>query len=461
MSKYTTEVRNICETYAGLKDRAEYTDVDRVIDLSYKKIFDYNNIPVYVPEHKDLLFKKILLHYYQREIGFETAGLWKFKLNNKLKEIMPYYNQLYASELLEYDPLQNVNNWHEHEGVYEDTSKVDNKRKYDNTTDTENAQGTENTTKYDNRTDTENAEGTEHTKKYDNTTQSSKEKNSLNVETYQNETNTQNSGVSNSAADGQITDTGSADSLFNEVEDVTLRHTKKTSRGDDTKTHEGIEGKDQWTLFSDTPQGGINGVQAGGGPGGSGTLAGDAYLSNATHMWDKDGKYTDTSTFGDVTETYNPTSEKSDTTERTGSSTDTTSNNRITTNSERSGSANQGLQLDNSTDTTTYNETDTGTVTDDANTLETGSKIGSGNKVDDALTHEVGSKIASGTQVDDALTVDDNLRKDNGTDAHTNREYGKIGVMTYQEMVLKYRDTFLNIDMMIIDELKDLFMKVW
>ena len=33
--------------------------------------------------------------------------------------------------------------------------------------------------------------------------------------------------------------------------------------------------------------------------------------------------------------------------------------------------------------------------------------------------------------------------------------------MTYQEMQMKWRESFLNIDMQIIEELGDLFMKVW
>ena len=48
-----------------------------------------------------------------------------------------------------------------------------------------------------------------------------------------------------------------------------------------------------------------------------------------------------------------------------------------------------------------------------------------------------------------------------GTEDYTKTEEGKIGVMTYQEMQMKWRESFLNIDMQIIDELGDLFMKVW
>ena len=48
------------------------------------------------------------MHYYTREIGFETVGLWKLKLQTKLNEIMPYYNKLYETELLKYNPLYDV-----------------------------------------------------------------------------------------------------------------------------------------------------------------------------------------------------------------------------------------------------------------------------------------------------------------------------------------------------------------
>ncbi len=389
MSKYTTEVRNICETYAGRTERGDYTDVDTCIDLAIPKIFDVDNIPVYVPEHKTLLFHKILLHYYQREIGFETVGLWKLKLNTKLKEIMPYYNQLYASELLEYDPLQNVNNWHEHQGVYEDTSKVDNKKKYDNTTTTENAEVTENTKKYDNTTDTSDSK------------------------------------VANKNLGSSTIDNNTISDVYDGAETTLLKNEKKTTRGQDTDTHNGTRGRDQWTLYSDTPQGGIGGLQGEPLGGGSVELDGNNYLTNATHVIDQDGQYTDTKTYGDITEKYNPNNNTPDTVNRSGS--------------EQS--------VDNRTIGVTQNENE--------------GVAQSGKQVDDALTHDAGSKVDAGTRVDDAITVDDNLKKDNGSDAHTNREYGKIGVMTYQEMVLKYRETFLNIDMMIINELRDLFMKVW
>ena len=44
-------------------------------------------------------------------------GLWKLKLNVKMNEIMPYYNQLYKSALLEFNPLYDVDVTRKHEGA--------------------------------------------------------------------------------------------------------------------------------------------------------------------------------------------------------------------------------------------------------------------------------------------------------------------------------------------------------
>ena len=105
VSKYTTEVRFICETEAGLTESVGYSKVDEVLDKSWNKIFDSGDWEIYDEEYRPILCKKILKHFYTREIGAETAGLWKLWLNQRMAEIMPYYNQLYKSTLLEFNPL--------------------------------------------------------------------------------------------------------------------------------------------------------------------------------------------------------------------------------------------------------------------------------------------------------------------------------------------------------------------
>lgn len=87
MSKYTTELRYLIES-----------NFDLGLD-------DY---PIFDENYRELLNQKIINHYYFREIGMETAELFKRYLNQTMKEIMPYYNQLYKSELLEFNPFYNV-----------------------------------------------------------------------------------------------------------------------------------------------------------------------------------------------------------------------------------------------------------------------------------------------------------------------------------------------------------------
>lgn len=115
MSKYTTEVRFICEKYAGLDESKGYSSVNDILQDSWDKVFDFN-FPIFDEDYRSVLCQKILKHYYTREIAFETVGLWKLKLDTAMNEIMPYYNKLYESELLEFDPLKDADYYKEHEG---------------------------------------------------------------------------------------------------------------------------------------------------------------------------------------------------------------------------------------------------------------------------------------------------------------------------------------------------------
>lgn len=108
MSKYTTEVRFICESASGLSESKGYSDVEQIISTARSTIFDFN-YPIFDENYRSILETKILKHYYTREIGEETVGLWKLRLNTRMNEIMPYYNKLYESELIEFDPMSNFN----------------------------------------------------------------------------------------------------------------------------------------------------------------------------------------------------------------------------------------------------------------------------------------------------------------------------------------------------------------
>lgn len=104
MSKYTTQIRYICESLLDATESAEYPNVEQEIRETWDKIFDFD-FPIFDENYRQALCTKILRHFWTREIGQETYGAWKLRLSIKLNDIMPYYNQLYKSELYEFNPM--------------------------------------------------------------------------------------------------------------------------------------------------------------------------------------------------------------------------------------------------------------------------------------------------------------------------------------------------------------------
>ena len=90
---------------------AKYTiTIKSLIDNNFD--FKMNNYPIFDENYRNTLNNNILYHYYENEIGFETASLFRFYLNQKLNEIMPYYNELYKVQKKLIDEnllLNNVN----------------------------------------------------------------------------------------------------------------------------------------------------------------------------------------------------------------------------------------------------------------------------------------------------------------------------------------------------------------
>lgn len=123
MSKYTTEVRFICETAAGYDESQDGMTVEQVIQAAIPSVFNFN-FPIFDENYRNVLETKILRHYYTREIGLETVGLWKLKLNTKLNEIMPYYNQLYKSELIEFNPMYDTDMSRSYKRTNDGTQKM-------------------------------------------------------------------------------------------------------------------------------------------------------------------------------------------------------------------------------------------------------------------------------------------------------------------------------------------------
>lgn len=76
---------------------SKYTiTIKTLIDNNFD--FQMTQYPIFDENYRETLNHNILYHYYENEIGFETAPLFRLYLNQKLNEIMPYYNELYKAQ---------------------------------------------------------------------------------------------------------------------------------------------------------------------------------------------------------------------------------------------------------------------------------------------------------------------------------------------------------------------------
>lgn len=138
MSTFTTEVRTICEQFAGMNERTDADNMEAAIGASWRKIFG-ENWNTHDPSYKEVLCSKILRHYWMREIGGETVGLWLHWLRTRMGEIMPYYNELYKSALIEFNPMHDYELNHKSQRINDGntTTETEEITEIENTTDTE------------------------------------------------------------------------------------------------------------------------------------------------------------------------------------------------------------------------------------------------------------------------------------------------------------------------------------
>lgn len=103
MAMYTMELRVIIEHYSQYDSNLS---LDEKIEIGRKKLFDFE-YPFFSENYRPQFERNIINEFYMREIGYETEGLFKMRLRHWLNVNMPYYNKLFESELIKYDPLTN------------------------------------------------------------------------------------------------------------------------------------------------------------------------------------------------------------------------------------------------------------------------------------------------------------------------------------------------------------------
>lgn len=105
MSRYTVELRDIVENTSREEVESFFTDYNLEDYLTEQEIEVIRERGTW---SKEKLARKIVDHYYVREIGLETVGLFKLKAKVAMQEIMEEKLPLIYSAAIKYDPLVNV-----------------------------------------------------------------------------------------------------------------------------------------------------------------------------------------------------------------------------------------------------------------------------------------------------------------------------------------------------------------
>lgn len=366
MSKYTTEVRFIVESMNACDESQDRDKIDEMINAVSSQIIGY--YPIFDENYRQTLNNKIIRHYYTREIGLETVGLWRFKLNVKMNEIMPYFNQLYESELIHFDPLLDFN--YTKEGSNNGETQRDK-----------------------NGTNAENVSTTR-----DGSTQRDGNESKIQTQTGSTESESSRSEVSESTQENNGNRNNvnmSSNTLSNE------------GQGSNRGSSENVSHVENTQGYSDTPQGALNNLDQGN------------YLTNGSKTNDE------SDSVGMSEGESKSTNEEVNTTVNSGN--DVTKEENVANNSSIGNGAQQGTSETNDT------------MIDSMRSNEDKQETEDRNKVNNTNENE-------------------NITNFNAYLEHIS---GKRGVSSYSQLLMEFRDTFLNIDMMIINSLEDLFMGVW
>ena len=105
MANYTIELRRVCELYGREEVENWFSSYDLHDFLTNEQIEVLSTQNIWT---KQKLAKKIVDHYFMREIGFETPYLFRHYALATMNEIMEEYLLKIYTKFLNYDPLGTV-----------------------------------------------------------------------------------------------------------------------------------------------------------------------------------------------------------------------------------------------------------------------------------------------------------------------------------------------------------------
>lgn len=415
MSQYTTELRFLLKNFSD------------------EKIF--GNYPIFDENYRESLNTKIKEFYYFDEIGFEPPAKFCQRMSTKMLMIMPYYNQLYESELKVIEPFITKRYGYTLQGLVDRVaeSKDDTSRTVQDilTSLTEGKNDGSNVTTTDNIM-----------------TSNSSETHASNDVAVKNSDNTQKHNVIRDRGEEEFDNYKDVFSYQNEKETKNYNLTDKTTynssntnveSGNITHTNQKMT-KEVKSVTSDAPEGLVQ----------LSSLENNLYANTATISKEVDSPSgTSKDTFNNHTNATTKggddsiTKSGSESTEKTGGHTNQKTGKVIHNSSKIEETLNDNNELNESINKGSSSDTDM--------TINT-----------TIIDNSDGSKRSESTNKTDFLNdIVNAIKKDIATEL-SNNEYSTQGFdgRTMSSMLTEWRETFLNIDMMIINDLSDMFMQI-
>lgn len=105
MSKYTIDLRHICDIYGRSEVESWFSNYKLEDYLSQEQIAKISEASQW---SKEKLARKIVDHYFMREIAYETPALFEHFAKVKMNEIMEEKLPIIWSKYIDFDPLVNV-----------------------------------------------------------------------------------------------------------------------------------------------------------------------------------------------------------------------------------------------------------------------------------------------------------------------------------------------------------------
>jgi hypothetical protein len=97
-------LNEVIELVGGTADIDPVTGIRKLVNCP----IGLQYYPEWTPGYRETLNGKIVDHYWNLEIAHESIDMFISQMRVKMQEVMPYFNQLYLSTQIKFDPLSTM-----------------------------------------------------------------------------------------------------------------------------------------------------------------------------------------------------------------------------------------------------------------------------------------------------------------------------------------------------------------